>query len=147
MKRIDVAIAVICRALFDGKTCESGGKSSVELLICQRKQDDSFGGYWEFPGGKCETGETLEECLSRELREELDITARPVETLSPISHDYPSGRFTLHPFLCEHISGEPRLIECQQVKWITPGELANYRFPPANETLIAEIMKRLIPNA
>lgn len=129
MKRVDAAIAVVVR----------GGR----ILICQRKSRDTFGGYWEFPGGKCEAGETLEQCLHRELREEVDITARPVATLSAISHNYPHVQLTLHPFLCEHVAGEPRLIECQAARWIDPSELCNYQFPPANESLLREVIERV----
>ncbi|MDP9173150.1 MAG: 8-oxo-dGTP diphosphatase MutT [Planctomycetota bacterium] len=126
MKRIDVAIAVILRA-----GC---------ALICQRKANDTFGGFWEFPGGKCERGETLEQCLARELLEELDLVARPIVKLSSITHNYPHVDLTLHPFLCEHVAGEPKLIECQQAIWIKPQNLCDYRFPPANESLLAEVV-------
>ena len=93
MQRIDAAIAIVLKA----------GK----ILVCQRKADDTFGGYWEFPGGKQEDGETLEQCLARELREELNIAARPTLLLTPVMHDYPEVLLRLHPFLCEHESGEP----------------------------------------
>jgi 8-oxo-dGTP diphosphatase len=129
MKKIDVAIAVIVR--------------SGQILICQRKKNDTFGGYWEFPGGKCEQGESLEHCLLRELREELDIEARVLEKLSPIRHDYPQAKLTLHPFLCELTNGQPKMIECQQLAWIAPAELRNYRFPPANHALLDEVSQRL----
>jgi mutator protein MutT len=129
MKRIEAAIAIVTR----------GGK----ILVCQRKDDDTFGGFWEFPGGKQETGETLEECLARELREELNIRARPTAPLTPIVHDYPEVLLRLHPFLCEHESGEPELLECQATRWIEPVELRGYRFPPANESLIEQVIERL----
>jgi mutator protein MutT len=129
MKRVDVAIAVIVR---DGK-----------VLICQRKKKDTFGGFWEFPGGKCEPGESLEDCLARELLEELDIVAKINARLSSIVHNYPHVHLTLHPFLCEHVAGEPKLIECQQVQWISSDELGNYRFPPANGSLLAEVVSRV----
>ena len=96
MKRIDVAIGVVTRA--------------GRILICQRKSGDTFGGYWEFPGGKCESGEVLEACLARELMEEVAIEARVIEKLTIIHHNYPRTRLTLHPFLCEQTSGEPQLI-------------------------------------
>ena len=131
MKRIDAAIAVVLR----------GGK----ILVCQRKDDDTFGGYWEFPGGKQEEGETLEQCLARELREELNITARPTSALTPVVHDYPEATVCLHPFLCDHESGEPEHLECQASHWVTPVELRHYRFPPANESLIEEIIRALAP--
>ena len=129
MKRIEAAIAIVLK----------GGK----ILVCQRKDDDTFGGYWEFPGGKQEDGESLEQCLARELREELNIAARPTTLLDPIVHDYPEVLVRLHPFLCEHESGEPELLECQATRWIDPAELPNYRFPPANESLIEQILKSL----
>ncbi len=129
MKRIDAAIAIVTR----------GGK----VLVCQRKDDDTFGGYWEFPGGKQEAGETLEQCLARELMEELNIRARPIIALTPVVHDYPQVMLRLHPFLCEHESGEPELLECQATRWINPIQLRDYRFPPANESLIEQVIEHL----
>ena len=129
MKRIEAAIAIVVRA----------GK----VLVCQRKDDDTLGGYWEFPGGKQECDETLEQCLARELREEINITARPTQGLTPITHDYAHAQIRLHPFLCTHETGEPELIECQAAKWINPIELRDYQFPPANEGLIEEVIGRL----
>ena len=126
MERIDAAIAVVIRA--------------DKVLICQRKDGDTFGGYWEFPGGKQEDGETLEECLRRELAEELAIRAKPIARLSAIEHEYPYAKIRLHPFICEHEEGEPQHLECQAALWINPDELTQYRFPPANESLIEEVL-------
>ena len=126
MKRIDAAIAVVLR----------GDK----VLVCQRKDDDTFGGYWEFPGGKQEDGETLEQCLERELREELAIRATPIARLSVIEHDYAHAKIRLHPFVCEHEDGEVQHLECQASLWIEPVKLREYRFPPANEALIEEVV-------
>jgi mutator protein MutT len=122
--RIDAAIALVTKA--------------NKLLVCQRKDDDTLGGYWEFPGGKCEEGETLEQCLVRELREELAIVARPIARLSTIEHDYSHALLRLHPFICRHESGDVQHLECQASRWIDPPQLRDYRFPPANETLIEE---------
>jgi mutator protein MutT len=127
MKRIDVAIGVVIR---DGR-----------ILICQRKAEDSFGGLWEFPGGKREEGESLEACLGREMMEELAIEVKIGKKLTSIEHQYPRSQITLHPFLCEHAGGEPKLIECQQFKWVLAGELREHRFPPANESLVTEIIR------
>ncbi len=118
---------------------------SGRILICQRKPDDTFGGFWEFPGGKREPGEDLEACLAREMMEELAITVRIVRKLTAIEHQYPRVRVTLHPFLCEHSNGEPQLIECQQVKWVKPEELPLHPFPPANESLVTEIIRQSGP--
>jgi len=129
MERIDAAIAIVARA----------GK----VLVCQRKDDDDLGGFWEFPGGKCEDGETLEQCLARELEEEIGIRARPVARLATIEHDYPHALIRLHPFVCLHESGEVEHRECQASHWIDPPLLRDYRFPPANETLIEEAIAYL----
>ena len=133
MERINAAIAIVVR---EGK-----------VLVCQRKDDDDLGGYWEFPGGKCEDGETLVECLSRELREEIGITATSPQPLAPVDHTYAHGRVRLHAFICQHESGEPQLLECQAARWIDPRERVNYPFPPANEGLIVEVIRRLAHTA
>src|SRR2546421_6309573 len=104
MKRIEAAIAIVLK----------GGK----ILVCQRKDGDTFGGYWEFPGGKQESGESLEECLCRELREEVAICARPIVALTTIRHEYPHATLRLHPFICAHEQGEPQHLECQASCWI-----------------------------
>jgi mutator protein MutT len=129
MHRIDAAIAIVLR---DDK-----------LLVCQRRLNNTFGGCWEFPGGKCEEGESLHQCLMRELREELDIVARPIQALSIIEHDYAHASIRLHPFICQHVSGEPTPIECEQARWIEPTTLSQYTFPPANEGLLDEVISYL----
>jgi 8-oxo-dGTP diphosphatase len=127
LKRIDAAIALVTR--------------NGQLLICQRKADDTFGGLWEFPGGKREEGETLHQCLERELREELNIRARPITQLTTIEHHYPHALVRLHPFVCAHVDGEVEHLECQASCWIDPHQLHDYNFPPANESLIAEAIE------
>ncbi len=129
MKQIDAAIAIVAR----------GGK----ILITQRKENDSFGGYWEFPGGKREKGESLHQALHREMQEELSIVVKPVHAFNPVVHDYKSAIVTLHPFLCLLESGEPQLIECQAALWIDPLQLRDYRFPPANEGLIEAVITHI----
>src|ERR1700679_342418 len=116
MEYIDVAIAVV----------KKGGK----ILICQRKEGDTLGGFWEFPGGKCETGESLEMCLERELMEEVAITVKIVQELTPIRHHYAHAQVTLHPFVCEHVEGEPMPIESQRVEWVKVEEFGKFKFPP-----------------
>ena len=127
----DVAIGIIRRA----------GK----VLICQRPEGKSFAGYWEFPGGKREPGETVPQCLKREVWEELAIRVRPVVALGAIDHDYPRGPIRLHPYLCEHVAGEPQKLACEAVKWIEPEDLRSHLFPPANDRLIEEVIAALRP--
>ena len=128
-RRTDVVIGIVTHA----------GK----VLICQRPEDKSFAGYWEFPGGKREAGETIEQCLRRELREELSIEITPVHGLSTVDHDYPRGPIRLHPWVCTHDTGHPLPLASQQVRWVEPRDLAGYRFPPANDALIAEAITYL----
>ena len=128
MDRKDVVIAVVVRA----------GK----VLICQRKAEDSFGGYWEFPGGKREQGETPQQCLAREMMEELALKVDALEALPAIEHDYPNLRVCLLSYLCT-ADGEPRPIACQKLAWVEPAQLADYRFPEANAPLLKQIGERL----
>jgi mutator protein MutT len=129
MKRIEVAIAVVRRG--------------NQILICQRKDDDTLGGFWEFPGGKRETGESLETCVARELREEVDVRVTVISKLTAIEHTYPHGQILLYPFLCDHLDGEGTPIECQRLLWVEAAELAKYRFPPANGPLLMEISRMM----
>jgi 8-oxo-dGTP diphosphatase len=109
-----------------------GGK----LLITQRHTDAHLGGLWEFPGGKREPNETFEECLARELREELGIEVEVREVLESITHTYPEKTVLLRFFLCRWLRNEPRAIDCLDLKWVTAGELANYEFPAADARLL-----------
>ena len=127
--RRDVAIAIIARA----------GK----VLISQRSAGSSLAGYWEFPGGKREPGETLPECLIREVREELAMDVELVRALRSIDHDYPAGAIRLHPYLCRHLAGEPQLVASQAATWVRPDDLRRYTFPPANDALVEEVIAAL----
>ena len=126
---IDVVIGIVLR--------------DRRVLICQRPVHTTFPNHWEFPGGKREPGETFEQCLARELQEELAIAVRPLAALEPIEHEYPSGRVWLHPYLCAYVSGEPGPLASQRFEWIEPPRLRSYQFPPANDRLIEEVIDRL----
>jgi mutator protein MutT len=115
-----------------GIVVSSGG----QILICRRRSSDSFGGYWEFPGGKIEPGESPAQCVRRELREELDIEVTPLRPLDVIEHQYPKARVRLHPFLCRHDSGEPMAISASEFLWVIPPTLRDYRFPEGNRGLV-----------
>jgi mutator protein MutT len=121
---IEVAIAVV----FD--------QAHEQLLICKRKADTVLGGYWEFPGGKCDQGETPDACACREVMEELGIAVRTVKELPVIDHRYPHAHVRLHPFLCEWVSGEVQLLAVADARWIQPGEAVDFRFPEANVGLV-----------
>ena len=112
-----------------------------KILISQRTADDSFGGYWEFPGGKVETGETMEQCLVREITEELGVQIEITRKRMVISHPYPHRMIRLHCYDCRLTSGEPRAIECADWKWVLPEELTGFLFPPASARLIQSLQR------
>ena len=107
------------------------------LLIAQRRPDAMLGGLWEFPGGKCEPGESLADCLRRELREELAIEVDVGERVAVIPHGYTHFRITLHAFRCRLLAGEPQPIGCAAVRWVRPDELDAYAFPVTDQRIIA----------
>src|SRR5262249_53229733 len=98
-----------------------------------------LGGLWEFPGGKREPGETFEQCLARELMEELGITVRVGKLFESITHTYPEKAVHLKFFLGEIISGEPQPLGCAALKWVSQGELAVHDFPAADAQLLEKL--------
>ncbi|MEM9418171.1 MAG: (deoxy)nucleoside triphosphate pyrophosphohydrolase [Planctomycetota bacterium] len=123
-----------------GITCRRHPKSNErQVLVSRRAKDGVLGGLWEFPGGKLEADESVQQCLIRELREELDIEVRPTTSLASIARTYEHAHVTLHPFYCELISGEPKAIEVDDWAWVTVDELKELSFPPANEGLLKQI--------
>lgn len=111
-----------------------------ELLIAQRKPEDHLGGYWEFPGGKKCHGESLEDCLVREVQEELGILIVPDKLLVKIKHAYPKRILALHFFLCDWKSGSPSCIDCHDFRWIQPEQMRDFKFPPADDGIINELI-------
>jgi A/G-specific adenine glycosylase len=109
------------------------------ILIDQRKAEGLLGGLWEFPGGKREGTESLEEAMVREVREELGIRIRVVSPLTTVKHTYSHFRITLHAFECRYVSGTPRAIGCAAWRWVRPAELERYAFPKANQRVLAVI--------
>jgi 8-oxo-dGTP diphosphatase len=108
------------------------------LLVTRRQKGVHLEGYWEFPGGKCDTGESLEACLARELREELDVEARVGAEVFTTTHTYLDRRVELHFLRCE-LNGEPQPQLGQDMRWVSRDELAGLKFPPAD----AELIQRL----
>jgi mutator protein MutT len=106
------------------------------FLVTRRLRGVHLEGCWEFPGGKCEAGETFPSCLSREIREELDTAIRVGPELFSITHPYPDRVVELHFFACE-LAGEPRPMLGQEMRWVARGDLAHLEFPPADQELIA----------
>src|SRR5215468_5969973 len=103
-----------------------------KLLITQRHAEAHLGGLWEFPGGKREANETFEQCLIREIREELGIETEVGELLEDITHNYPEKTVAWKFFHCRLKSGEPRALGCPAFKWIDRGGLDQHEFPAAD---------------
>jgi 8-oxo-dGTP diphosphatase len=111
------------------------------VLIAQRPAGKSMAGLWEFPGGKAEPGERLEQCLIRELREELGIAVQE-ECLAPLtfaSHSYPDFYLLMPLYVCRRWQGFVEAREQQVLKWVRPHDLRNYPMPPADEPLISHL--------
>lgn len=125
MKVIEVSAGLIFR---NGK-----------LLITQRHADAHLGGLWEFPGGKREGGETFEQCLVRELREELGVEVSVGDLFEAITHSYPESTVDLRFFLCRLEHGEPQALGCAACKWVNQPELAEHKFPAADARLLEKL--------
>ena len=114
-----------------------------QLLITQRHAASHLGGLWEFPGGKREAGETFEQCLVREIREELGVVISVGELFEEIRHDYPEKSVHLKFFICQLISGEPQPLDCAAVKWIEKSGLDAHEFPAADAQLLEKLKSPL----
>ncbi len=112
-----------------------------QILIDRRLPQGAMGGLWEFPGGKIEIGETIEECIKREIAEELGIEIAVGEHLITIDHTYTHLRVTLTVHHSQHLAGVPQAIECDEIRWVSLDELDEFTFPEANGEIIAALRK------
>jgi mutator protein MutT len=110
-----------------------------KLLITQRHAQSHLGGLWEFPGGKREPGEAFEQCLVREIREELGVDIAVGELFEEIHHDYPEKSVHLKFFTCKLLAGDPQPLDCAAVRWIEKTQLADFEFPAADAQLLAKL--------
>ncbi len=110
------------------------------LLITQRRAGDHLGGLWEFPGGKRHDGESDEECLKRELAEELAIEVEVGELLATIAHEYPGKAVRLKFFRCRWLHHEPKTLGCHAFAWVNREQLSDYAFPAADEQLLQQLV-------
>lgn len=111
-----------------------------KILITQRPAHKVFGGLWEFPGGKQQPGESLSECLRRELVEELNMTMEVGPKLFSVEHCYEHLRITLHVFLCTQWRGEPERREVLDWRWIAFSDLHRYPLTPADQKVVQKIV-------
>lgn len=110
-----------------------------QILIDRRRPSGVMGGLWEFPGGKIEKGETVEECIKREINEELGILIEVGKHLITIDHTYTHLRVTLTVHHCRHLTGVPQPLECDEIRWVSLDELDRFAFPEANIQIIAAL--------
>lgn len=115
-----------------------------KYLLSRRRADKHFGGYWEFPGGKLEDGESPEQALERELMEELGIRASAVKIIDAARHVSDEADVLILFYRCEWLSGTARPLESDRIEWVKAADLSNYRFPPADERLIRQLSKNTV---
>ncbi|GAB3482539.1 8-oxo-dGTP diphosphatase MutT [Marinomonas epiphytica] len=126
MKQVHVAAGIIMR--------------DDSVFIALRKADQHQGGLWEFPGGKCDKGESSEQALCRELHEECEIQVQSCQLFQTIAHDYGDKQVKLDFFLVKEFLGEPVGKEGQEVKWVMVNQLLDYRFPEANQPIVEALL-------
>ncbi len=130
LKTIEVVAAIICH---DGK-----------ILATQRGYGDFKDG-WEFPGGKIEKGETPEDAIVREIKEELDAVIKPEKLVTTVEYDYPTFHLTMHCFLATVQEGKISLLEHEAAKWLEPSKLDSVDWLPADVEVVVELKKLLVP--
>lgn len=130
-KTIHVAVGVIVNT--DG-----------DILIALRPDHVHQGGLWEFPGGKVETGETVQQALTRELQEELGIQSVEFRPLIEIRHEYEDKTVFLDVWWVDSFIGQAMGVEGQEVRWVGTGQLDNYTFPAANKPIVEAIERSVV---
>lgn len=108
-------------------------------LIAQRREGELLGGLWEFPGGKLEPGESIEQCIAREIREELGVEIEVGEHVITVKHAFSHFTMDLHAHRCRIVRGRPRALECAAVKWVKPSDFSTYAFGRADQQIVAAL--------
>ena len=109
-------------------------------LVAKRGKDQHLAGFWEFPGGKIEPGESPADAAIRECREEMGIEVRLVDLFETTEFEYDDRTVTLHFYRCVHLAGDPKAMAAGEVRWVSREELAVLDFPPANERVVQRLL-------
>ena len=128
MKKIEVVAAIII---------------NEDTVFATQRGYGEFKDGWEFPGGKMEQGETREEALIREIKEELTVTVTVDDFIQTIEYDYPTFHLTMHCYLCSIVNGELTLLEHEDAKWLSKDEIDSVGWLPADVELI-ETLKKIL---
>lgn len=112
------------------------------VLIAQRLYKDSMGGFWEFPGGGFEENETIIECVTREIKEELDLEIEVGEHLITVNYDYTTFKVILITHVCKVLAGVAKPMESEAIKWVEMSELKQINFPPASFEIVDKILDK-----
>lgn len=126
LKQLNISVGIIRNA-------------QKEIFITQRDASSHMAGFWEFPGGKIEAGETPDQAVIRELQEEVGIDAQSPVLLKTLEHRFPDRIITLHFFLVKEWQGEPYGKEGQPKRWVAQSDLKEEEFPPANEAIVTAL--------
>lgn len=146
VKVVDVGIGIVVRETPSKIRTKTGPAApTYDILITRRPDHTLYGGYWELPGGKAEVGEPIEDCVRRELSEEVGVSVEVIRTLPDVVHAYKHATVRLHPRLCRLSpdSAEPRNLHVAEHRWSPLAELRNHRFPEANAQIIDHIERAL----
>lgn len=114
-----------------------------KILIAKRAPQKSLAGFWEFPGGKIESGETGEECLKREILEELGIEIIVDSFFMSNRHQYGQTSIALHAYFCQLITFDIKLIDHDEIKWLEKNEMINIEFAPADVKIVEELISNI----
>ncbi|HZI89431.1 MAG TPA: 8-oxo-dGTP diphosphatase MutT [Candidatus Polarisedimenticolia bacterium] len=114
-----------------------------QVLIARRQAGDHQGGRWEFPGGKKHAGETIEGCLKREMLEEVGIEVAVGSLWRALTHVYPDRRVTLYFYFCDLVGGTPTPLQCDELRWIAPAQLADHTFVDGDLPVLPDLARDL----
>lgn len=130
MKKVNVAVAVIVNP-------------QQQILLALRHQHLHQGGKWEFPGGKIETDETVQQAIIREIYEEVSLNIQSTVPMMMLEHDYGDKLVCLHVHWVKEFSGDATGVEGQEIKWVDVSELSEFEFPAANKPILEEVINSL----